>query len=239
MNHRRRMLSLTGAAFAAAMAVGTAMGQPSTGAVAAFERVVEVMTARLRDLKLSGDPDRDFAAVFVGQNEDLIFLAKTQLEQGSDRQLRELAQQIIDERQRQIEAVRLWQVRSRDPDYLARPDQPPRGSGALNAHGSHNTHGAGTPVAAPAPPVTQSPSPPPAVDLPLVAGRIEKIDAGQAKVTIDHGPIPNLKMDSMTMVFRTQDPNTLKGIRAGDRVRFTADRVNGQISVIRIEKARR
>jgi Cu/Ag efflux protein CusF len=42
----------------------------------------------------------------------------------------------------------------------------------------------------------------------------------------------------MTMVFRTQDPVILKGVKAGDRIRFQADRVNGQISVVSIRKGK-
>jgi Cu/Ag efflux protein CusF len=45
-------------------------------------------------------------------------------------------------------------------------------------------------------------------------------------------------MDAMTMVFRVQDPALLKGVKAGDKVQFQADRVNGQISVISLRKAR-
>jgi Cu/Ag efflux protein CusF len=77
-----------------------------------------------------------------------------------------------------------------------------------------------------------------APNLPLVSGTVEKVDAAQGKVTIDHGPIPNLDMDAMTMVFRAQDPAVLRGVKAGDRIRFQADRVNGQISVVRIQKGK-
>lgn len=72
--------------------------------------------------------------------------------------------------------------------------------------------------------------------LPTVSGTVEKVDTAQGKITIDHGAIPNLNMDAMTMVFRAQDPALLKGIKAGDKVQFTADRVNGQISVTSIKK---
>ena len=75
-----------------------------------------------------------------------------------------------------------------------------------------------------------------AQSLPTVSGTVEKVDAAQGKITIDHGPIKNLDMESMTMVFRAQDPNLLKGLKAGDKVQFTADRVNGQISVTSIKK---
>ena len=75
-----------------------------------------------------------------------------------------------------------------------------------------------------------------AQSLPTVTGTVEKVDTAQGKITIDHGAIPNLEMDAMTMVFRAQDPALLKGIKAGDKVQFTADRVNGQISVTSIKK---
>ena len=72
--------------------------------------------------------------------------------------------------------------------------------------------------------------------LPTVTGTVEKVDTAQGKITIDHGAIPNLNMDAMTMVFRAQDPNLLKDVKAGDKIQFTADRVNGQISVTSIKK---
>jgi Cu/Ag efflux protein CusF len=75
-----------------------------------------------------------------------------------------------------------------------------------------------------------------AQNLPTVTGTVEKVDTAQGKITIDHGPIQNLDMEAMTMVFRAQDPNLLKGLKAGDKVQFTADRVNGQISVTSIKK---
>ncbi len=73
---------------------------------------------------------------------------------------------------------------------------------------------------------------------PTVSGTVEKVDTAEGKITIDHGPIPNLNMDAMTMVFRAQDPAILKEVKAGDKVEFTADRVNGQISVTSIKKGK-
>jgi Cu(I)/Ag(I) efflux system periplasmic protein CusF len=71
-----------------------------------------------------------------------------------------------------------------------------------------------------------------------VDGQVQKIDPAQGKVTLRHAPIKNLDMDAMTMVFRVQDPAQLQGIKPGDKVKFAADRVNGQITIIKIEKAR-
>jgi hypothetical protein len=45
-------------------------------------------------------------------------------------------------------------------------------------------------------------------------------------------------MDAVTMVFRAQDPAMLKQVEPGDRIQFTADRVNGQLNVTAIKKGR-
>lgn len=69
-------------------------------------------------------------------------------------------------------------------------------------------------------------------------GEVRKIDAAEGKITLRHGPIRNLDMDSMTMVFRVKDKAMLKGLKPGDKVKFEADRVDGRITIIKLEKAR-
>ena len=73
-----------------------------------------------------------------------------------------------------------------------------------------------------------------------VNGEITRINQAEGKVTLRHGPIPNLDMDGMSgMVFPVADPAMLSGLKPGDRVVFEVDRVNGQITVIKIGKSRR
>jgi len=71
-----------------------------------------------------------------------------------------------------------------------------------------------------------------------VNATVKKVDEAQGKVTLDHGPIKNLDMDSMSMVFRVADAAMLKGLKVGDKVKFDADRVNGQITVTKLQKAK-
>ncbi len=73
---------------------------------------------------------------------------------------------------------------------------------------------------------------------PLVAGTVKKIDTEQGKVTLTHDKVPNLDMDAMStgMVWRVKDPDMLKGLKAGDKVKFTADRVDGSLTVTSIKK---
>jgi Cu(I)/Ag(I) efflux system protein CusF len=70
----------------------------------------------------------------------------------------------------------------------------------------------------------------------MVKGEVVKVDKAAGKVTLKHGPIKKLDMDSMTMVFRVADPTMLDKMKAGDRIEFEADRVNGAITVTKIGK---
>ena len=51
---------------------------------------------------------------------------------GGDRQLREIAQKIQDEQQAKIDALKQWQVRSREAGYRPQPNQTPSGEGPLD-----------------------------------------------------------------------------------------------------------
>jgi Cu/Ag efflux protein CusF len=70
----------------------------------------------------------------------------------------------------------------------------------------------------------------------MVKGEVVKVDKAAAKVTLKHGPIKKLDMDSMTMVFRVADPAMLDKMKAGDKIEFEADRVNGAITLTKIGK---
>ena len=73
----------------------------------------------------------------------------------------------------------------------------------------------------------------------MVAGQVTKVDASAQKITIKHGPLKKFDMDDgMTMVFRTQSPEMLKAVKPGDKVRFAPERVNGQFTITKIEKAK-
>jgi len=72
----------------------------------------------------------------------------------------------------------------------------------------------------------------------MVDGQVTKVYESAKKITLRHGPIKKFGMDEgHTMVFGVQDPAILKRVKAGDKVRFMPDRVNGQFVVTKIEKA--
>jgi Cu/Ag efflux protein CusF len=73
----------------------------------------------------------------------------------------------------------------------------------------------------------------------LVDGVVTKVDASASKITIKHGPLPKFDMDhDMTMVFRAADPAMLTAVKAGDKVKFAPERINGQFTVTKIQKAK-
>jgi Cu(I)/Ag(I) efflux system protein CusF len=71
----------------------------------------------------------------------------------------------------------------------------------------------------------------------LVEGEVKKIDKETGKITLRHGDIPNLNMPGMTMAFRAKDGTMLDQVKVGDKVSFAAERVNGAITVVQLQKA--
>ena len=72
----------------------------------------------------------------------------------------------------------------------------------------------------------------------MADGDVRKVDRDAGKLTLRHGPIANLDMPGMTMVFRVADPRMLESLKEGDKVRFSANRLNGAMTVTAIEAAR-
>jgi Cu/Ag efflux protein CusF len=70
---------------------------------------------------------------------------------------------------------------------------------------------------------------------PMSEGEVRKVDKDGGKLTIKHGPLANLEMPGMTMVFRVKDPGMLDQVKEGDKIKFVADRVNGAITVVQLE----
>ena len=74
-------------------------------------------------------------------------------------------------------------------------------------------------------------------EMPLADGEVRKVDKDAGKITLKHGEIKQLDMPPMTMVFRVSNPAMLDQVKAGDKVRFTADKVGGQYTILRMERA--
>lgn len=99
------------------------------------------------------------------------------------------------------------------------------------AQTDHSQHGAAQPAAKTA---AKAPA-----DTALAEGEIRRVDRGARKLTIRHGEIRNLDMPPMTMVFGVKDPALLDAVKAGDKVRFRAEKAGEDLVVTAIEPARK
>ena len=72
----------------------------------------------------------------------------------------------------------------------------------------------------------------------LSTGEVKQLDTSAGKITIKHGPLANLEMPPMTMVFRVKDAAMLDQVKAGDKVAFIAEKVNGALTVTHLEAAK-
>jgi Cu(I)/Ag(I) efflux system protein CusF len=66
-------------------------------------------------------------------------------------------------------------------------------------------------------------------------GEVRKVDKETGKITLKHGPIANLEMPAMSMVFQVKDPALLDQVKAGDKIRFQAEKTGTQYTVTHIE----
>jgi Cu/Ag efflux protein CusF len=69
----------------------------------------------------------------------------------------------------------------------------------------------------------------------MTEAEVRKVDKDAKKITLKHGEIKNLEMPAMTMVFQVKDGKLLDAAKAGDKVKFRAEKVSGGIVVTAIE----
>lgn len=93
---------------------------------------------------------------------------------------------------------------------------------AMNGHDAHAGHGAMTSSA----------------EGGMVDGVVKKIDKAAGKVTVSHGPLTNLNMPAMTMVFRVKDAAWLDQLKPEAKIRFVADSINGALTIVELEPAK-
>ena len=99
------------------------------------------------------------------------------------------------------------------------------GAAPVQAAGDHAGHGMAMQATA-------------STEMQMVDGVVKKIDKSAVKVTLSHGPLTNLNMPAMTMVFRVKDAGWLDQMKAGDKIRFMADNVNGAVTIVHFEPSK-
>ena len=92
---------------------------------------------------------------------------------------------------------------------------------ASKDHGSHGTHGK---------PAAQADAGE------MTDGEVRRVDKEAGKLTLRHAEIKSLDMPPMTMVFRVKSPALLEGLKEGDKILFTAEKIDGAYTVTSVEK---
>ena len=67
-------------------------------------------------------------------------------------------------------------------------------------------------------------------------GEIKSIDPEMGKLTIKHGPLINLHMPAMTMLFKVDKASLCDGLKVGDKVRFAAESIHGTLVITALTK---
>lgn len=71
----------------------------------------------------------------------------------------------------------------------------------------------------------------------MSTGEVVKVDKGASRITLKHNGIKGLDVPAMSLVFRVANAALLNDLAPGDRVRFQAERVDGQYTITTINKA--
>jgi Cu(I)/Ag(I) efflux system periplasmic protein CusF len=85
------------------------------------------------------------------------------------------------------------------------------------------------------PPAASAATEPPAAGSEMVAAEVRKVDKEGGRVTLKHGPIKNLDMPAMTMVFRVKDPALFAQLSEGASVNAAFEKSAGNYYVVKVE----
>ncbi|WP_151638747.1 copper-binding protein [Noviherbaspirillum aerium] len=67
----------------------------------------------------------------------------------------------------------------------------------------------------------------------MADGEVEDVDIESKSIVLKHGPIKSktIEMEPMTMPFAVTDAKLLSGVKAGDKVKFSAEYINDEVTI--------
>ena len=69
----------------------------------------------------------------------------------------------------------------------------------------------------------------------MAEAEVRKVDKPAKKITLKHGPIQNLDMPGMTMVFTAKSKSLLANLKVGDKIKFAVVNEAGKFIVTDIQ----
>jgi Cu(I)/Ag(I) efflux system membrane protein CusA/SilA len=74
----------------------------------------------------------------------------------------------------------------------------------------------------------------------MADGEVEDVDIESKSIVLKHGPIKSktIEMEPMTMPFAVTDAKLLSGVKAGDKVKFTAEYINDEVTLTSLKVQR-
>jgi Cu/Ag efflux protein CusF len=73
-----------------------------------------------------------------------------------------------------------------------------------------------------------------AQDATVMTGQVTNVDFKTGTITISHEPNARLGLNQSTDKFRALEPIMLNALRPGAKIKFAADRVNGELAITKI-----
>jgi len=74
---------------------------------------------------------------------------------------------------------------------------------------------------------------------PWVDAIVRKVDVAGGRIMISHGPIPNLGMGAMTMVFPVRDTAWLTDLKPATKLRVVLEEIKGEATVVQLERIKK
>ena len=115
---RGRAIQATVAAAAALLWAGAASAQSGSGqhgghqgAAAGYHAAMESMNRDMAAQQMTGNVDHDFASMMARHHQAAIDMARVEVEQGRDPEMKRTAQEMIQKQQQEIIELRAWMSR--------------------------------------------------------------------------------------------------------------------------------